>query len=77
MAFTPALVRLRGTGDGAIVRLGHPLVDAYLELVGARARLNTLLAASYDLRVFFTVVAREPVEVTPADVLVRKLFSDC
>ncbi len=69
MAFTPALVRLEGTGAGTIVRLGHPLVDAYLELVGARSRLNTLLAVSYDLRVFFTVVAKEPVEVTPADVL--------
>jgi integrase/recombinase XerD len=69
MAFTPALVRLEETDAGSIVRLGHPLVDAYLELVGAHARQNTLLAVAYDLRVFFTVVAKEPVEVTPADVL--------
>ena len=70
MAFTPARVQLeRGENSGAVVRLGHPLVDAYLELVGARARLNTLLATAFDLKVFFTVVAKDPVEVTPADVL--------
>ncbi|MHB1986413.1 MAG: tyrosine-type recombinase/integrase [Acidimicrobiales bacterium] len=69
MAFTPALVRLEETDAGSIIRLGHPLVDAYLELVGARTRQNTLLAVAYDLRVFFTVIAKEPVEVTPADVL--------
>jgi site-specific recombinase XerD len=70
MAFTPAIVRLEQDGDaGALVRLGHPLVDAYLEFVGARARLNTLLAVAYDLKVFFTAVAKEPAEVAPADIL--------
>jgi integrase len=51
------------------VALGHPLLDAYLEFVAARARPNTLLAVSYDLKVFFTEVAKEPSEVTQADVL--------
>ncbi|WP_300008668.1 tyrosine-type recombinase/integrase [Pseudonocardia sp.] len=51
------------------VRLGHPLIDAYLELVAARARPNTLIATAYDLKVFFTVVRREPAAVTTADVL--------
>ncbi len=70
MAFIPATVRLEQDGDaGVLVRLGHPLVDAYLALVGARALLNTLLAVAYDLKVFFTVVAKEPAEVAPADVL--------
>lgn len=51
------------------VMLGHPLLDAYLEFVAARARPNTLLAVGYDLKVFFTEVAKEPAEVTQADVL--------
>ena len=33
------------------------------------ARPNTVLAAAYDLKVFFTVVARPPDQVRPADVL--------
>ena len=69
MVFTPASVRLEQNDAGTVIRLGHPLVDAYLELVGARARLNTLLAVAYDLRVFFTVVAKDPAEITPNDVL--------
>jgi site-specific recombinase XerD len=69
MAFTPAVVRLETTDAGTVVRLGHPLVDAYLELVGARARLNTLLAVAYDLRVFFTIVAKDPIDIAAADVL--------
>src|SRR5262245_20113538 len=40
------------------VELGHPVVDGYLELVRVRCRPNTVLAAAYDLRVFFGVVAR-------------------
>jgi site-specific recombinase XerD len=51
------------------MRLGHPLVDRYLEFVGARARPNTLLATAYDLKVFFSVVGKDPVEVTTADIL--------
>lgn len=54
---------------GGVIRLGHPLLDAYLELVAARARPNTTLAQVYDLKVFFAVVAKEPVDVTPSDVL--------
>lgn len=53
---------------GPVIRLGHPLVDAYLEFVGARARLNTLLATAFDLKVFFTIVVKDPAEVTPAEV---------
>ena len=48
--------------------LGHPLLDDYLEFVAARARPNTLLAAAYDLKVFFTEVVKQPAEVTTADV---------
>lgn len=48
--------------------LGHPDVDRYLEFVSVRARPNTLLATAFDLKVFFSVVAKEPAEVTRADV---------
>ena len=43
-------------------------VDDYLEFVGARGAMNTWLAVAYDLKVFFEVVAKEPAEVTAADV---------
>lgn len=56
-------------GSAEQVTLGHPLLDEYLELVGARARRNTLLATAYDLKVFFRVVAKDPLEVKAADVL--------
>jgi site-specific recombinase XerD len=49
--------------------LGHPVVDDYLRLVKARVRPNSLLAVAFDLKVFFEVVGREPVEITTRDVL--------
>jgi integrase/recombinase XerD len=70
VSFVPRLLDGRPEpGRARSVRLGHRLVDAYLELVAARARPNTLIATAYDLKVFFTVVRREPAAVTTADVL--------
>ena len=40
----------------------------YVEFVAARCRPNTVLATVSDLRVFFAVIDKDPVEVTPADV---------
>ena len=65
--FAPRLVR--PVGAGGVPRLGHGLLDDYLEMVAARARPNTVLAAAFDLKVFFTQVAKVPEEVTGADVL--------
>jgi site-specific recombinase XerD len=48
--------------------LGDRLVDRYLEFVAGRARPNTLRAVAFDLKAFFSVVCRDPVEVTAADV---------
>src|ERR1700761_8754677 len=48
--------------------LGDRLVDRYLEFVAGRARPNTLRAVAFDLKAFFTVVAKDPVVVTAADV---------
>ena len=49
--------------------LGHPLVDAYLEVVAARLRPNSVLAVAYDLKVFFTVIDLDPLEVRRRDVI--------
>ncbi len=69
VAFTPCLVR-SAEGDGRdLIRVGHRLLDAYLELVAARARPNTVLAQAYDLKVFFSVIDKEPAEIEPGDVL--------
>jgi site-specific recombinase XerD len=51
------------------VRLGVPLLDEYLRFLSGRCRPNTVFAAAYDLKVFFTVVGKEPRDVQPADVL--------
>ena len=65
----PCLIRSRGPSGEAVVRLWMPLVDAYLDFLDARCRPNTVLAAVYDLKVFFTVVGKPPDEVRSADVL--------
>ena len=49
--------------------LGHRLLDDYLDMVAARARPNTVLATAFDLKVFFSVVGKEPAEIGEADVL--------
>ena len=66
--FVPCLVRSVVRGEVRAIRLGHPLLDDYLEFVAARARTNTWLATAYDLKVFFAVVGKEPAAVTTADV---------
>lgn len=67
--FTPCLVRTSGAAGDEVIQVGHPLLDAYVELVTARARWNTVLATAFDLKVFFTVVAKDPTDVVTADVL--------
>jgi len=62
------LVRLVSRSGEARYRLGDPLADRYLEFVAGRARPNTLRAVAFDLKAFFTVVAKDPVAVAAADV---------
>ena len=69
MLWWPCLVRAGDRGGRPVVRLGHPQLDRYLEFVSARARPNTVLATGHDLKVFFSVVAKDPEKVTTADVL--------
>jgi len=67
--FDQCLVKGSVTEGATAVSLGHGLLDDYLELVAARSRPNTVLATAYDLKVFFSIVDREPVEVVTGDVL--------
>ena len=69
MALDPCIIRSADRSELRSIRIGHPVMDEYLAFVGARARPNTWLAAAYDLKVFFTVVAKEPAEVSTRDVL--------
>lgn len=68
MTFTPSVRRVMDGRELRAVTVGHPLLDAYLEFVGARGAVNTWLATAYDLRVFFEVVGKEPAKVTSVDV---------
>jgi site-specific recombinase XerD len=59
---------VRSDGERAY-RVGHELIDEFLEFVSVRARPSTVRAYAHDLKIFFGVVRKDPVEVTPADVL--------
>jgi integrase/recombinase XerD len=57
------------SGSGEVrYALGHRLVDRYLEFVAGRCRPNTLRAVAFDLKTFFAVVGKDPVEATAVDV---------
>src|SRR5437868_13064412 len=57
LTFTPCLVRSMVGPELQSLQLGDPLLDEYLAFVAARARRNTWLAVTFDLKVFFSVVA--------------------
>lgn len=68
MAWMPCLVKSwRGPELGSLT-LGSPLLDEYLAFAGARLRPNSWLAVAYDLKIFFSVIDKEPAEVTTKDV---------
>ena len=68
MSSFPCLVR-SVSGSGQVrYSLGERLADRYLEFVAGRCRPNTLRAVAFDLKTFFTVVSRDPVQVSAADV---------
>jgi hypothetical protein len=45
---------------GWFAGVGAPLADVNLEFLGRRCRPNTVPAAAYDLKVFFSVVGKPP-----------------
>ena len=44
------------------------VIARYVEFVAGRCRPNTVIATESDLRIFFAVIDKHPVDVTPADV---------
>jgi site-specific recombinase XerD len=56
--------------DGeAVYRIGHQLIDEFLEFVVGRARPNTVRAYADDLSVFFSAVTKDPLAVGPKGVM--------
>jgi integrase/recombinase XerD len=68
MRWSPRFSRTLKDGELVAVAVGHPLVDDYLGFVAARARPNTLLAVAFDLKVFFSIIEKDPDLVSRADV---------
>ena len=69
MSFPPCLVRGVAPSGELTVRLGHDLLDDYLVFLSGRARPNTVLAAAFDLKVFFAWADKEPSDVTSRDII--------
>src|SRR5262245_54343520 len=68
MSGLPWLVRSVSSSGQVRYLLGERLVDRYLGFVAGRCRPNTLRAVALGLKAFFTIVCKDPVEVTAADV---------
>ncbi len=68
MSRLSCLVRSVSPSGECRYSLQHPLLDRYLEFVAGRSRPATLRAVAFDLKAFFAVVNKEPVEVVAADV---------
>src|SRR5580693_2859818 len=68
MSSFPCLVRFVSGSGQVRYRLGERLADRYLEFVAGGCRPNTLRAVAFDLKAFFVVAGKDPVEVTAADV---------
>src|SRR6478672_13265775 len=69
MVWFPEVRRVAGEGDvGDVCVVGHWLVDDFLRFAGGRARPNTVRAYAHDLKTFFSVVAKDPIDVRAEDV---------
>jgi integrase len=68
MTWSPRLTRSLRHSELEAITLGLPVIDEYLQFVGARCRPNTWLATAYDLLVFFSVIRKFPADVTTTDV---------
>jgi integrase/recombinase XerD len=69
MSFVVSVERLSTPSGQVSVRLGHELLDEYLRFLAGRARPNSVLAAAFDLKVFFMWAQKEPGEITTRDVV--------
>src|SRR2546423_13877548 len=68
MSSFPCLVRLVSGSGQVRYRLAARVVGRYRECVAGRCRPDTLRAVAFDLKAFFAVIGKDPVEVTAADV---------
>src|SRR5215204_2135674 len=69
MVWLPQVRRVVGDGDaGQAYVVGHRLIDDFLRFAGGRARPNTVRAYAHDLKTFFSVVVKDPVDVRAQDV---------
>jgi integrase/recombinase XerD len=68
VVWSPQVRRSPGRG-GDRFSVGHGLVDEFLEFAASRARPNTVRAYAHDLKTFFSVVGKDPLEVRAADVM--------
>src|SRR3546814_20003451 len=62
----PCLIRSSSPSGETRYALGDPLVDGYLAFVAGRCRPNTVRATAHDLKKFFTVTDKAPVEAVAA-----------
>ena len=69
MVWSPQVRRLSRRGGGERWVVGHGLLDEFLEFASSRARPNTVRAYAHDLKTFFAVIGKDPLEVRPADVM--------
>jgi integrase/recombinase XerD len=69
VVFTPQLRRVPRDDGSDGYKLGHELLDGFIEFTAGRARPQTVRAYAYDLKAFFSVVQKDPEQVTTADVL--------
>jgi integrase/recombinase XerD len=69
MVWLPQVRRVAGDGGvGDVYLVGHRLIDDFLQFAGGRARPNTVRAYAHDLKTFFSVVAKDPIDVRAEDV---------
>ncbi|MGD0881608.1 MAG: site-specific integrase, partial [Acidimicrobiales bacterium] len=69
MQWSPVFECSVGPDGEKTYRVGHELVDEFLEFASVRCRPSTVRAYAHDLKVFFAFVDKQPAEVTPKDVL--------
>jgi site-specific recombinase XerD len=67
MVWFPEVRRVSDEG-GEVYVVGDRLVDEFLRFAAGRARPNTVRAYAHDLKTFFTVVGKDPVDVRAKDV---------
>ena len=70
MVWSPEVRRVVGDGgEGGVFVVGHRLVDDFLRFAGGRARPNTVRAYAHDLKTFFAIAGKDPLEVQAEDVV--------